>query len=89
MNAHLHMPILFVSFINRDIISKYHGFLIEDAKPVLPILHLLFERLGQVEEEVFTQRKESGQKRRSRFATRQSSPPVWFMIMIMMIDFHK
>ena len=79
VDVHLHIHTLFVSFINRDIISKYHGFLIEDAKPVLPILHLLFERLGQVEEEVFKQRNESGQKRRNRYATRQSSPPVWFV----------
>ena len=71
-------------FIVRDIISKYHGFLIEDAKPVLPILHLLFERLGQIEEQVFAERKKTGSMRKSRFQTRQSSPPVCTIHMILL-----
>ena len=66
---------------DRDIISKVHGFLIEDAKPVLPILKILFAKLGEIEAEVFHERQQTENPRRSRFAVRQSSPPVFSLFL--------
>ena len=41
-----------------------HGFLIEDAKPVLSILQILFSKLGDIENDVFRERKKIEADRR-------------------------
>lgn len=70
---------------HRTIISSLHAFLVEDARPVLPVLKALFGLIGKGEEEVFATRKadEEAQQNRpqrpSRFEQRQSSPPVPFL----------
>ena len=40
------------SLTRRDVISSMHAFLIEDAKPVLPVLKALFTQIGSTEREV-------------------------------------
>lgn len=65
--------------MNRSVISNLHCFLVEDAKPVLPVLQLIFSKLGEMEEEVFQERdhtkREKKKQSSSRFAQRESSPP--------------
>ena len=70
-------------FTHRTVITSMHAFLVEDAKPVLPVLKALFCLIGKGEEEVFAKRtadeeqmKLHGQHQ-SRFEQRQSSPPVF------------
>lgn len=59
-----------------------HAFLVEDAKPVLPVLKALFCLIGKGEKEVFAKRAADEEQmkmhgpRESRFEQRQSSPPV-------------
>lgn len=71
------------SLTRRDVISSMHAFLIEDAKPVLPVLKALFTQIGSTEREVFEKRKEDAETEaakakssKSGFARRESSPPV-------------
>jgi len=58
-----------------------HGFFIEDAKPVLPILKILFSKLGEIESEVFHERSQAEKQRRNRSGGRHSSPPVFLVIL--------
>lgn len=63
----------------REVISTVKGFLVEDAKPVLPVLQIILSKIGEIEENLFLQReiqeKENAKKPRKN-QTRQSSPPV-------------
>ena len=63
----------------REVISTVKGFLVEDAKPVLPVLQIILSKIGEIEENLFLQReiqeKENAKKPRKN-QTRQSSRPV-------------
>ena len=63
----------------REVISTVKGFLVEDAKPVLPVLQIILSKIGEIEENLFLQReiqeKENAKKPRKN-QTRHSSPPV-------------
>ena len=60
---------------HRTVISSLHAFLVEDARPVLPVLKALFGLIGKGEEEA----QQNRPQRPSRFEQRQSSPPVPFL----------
>lgn len=64
-----------------------HGFLIEDAKPVLSILQILFSKLGDIENDVFRERKKIEADRRHRESGRRSSPPVNLFFLFNRLDF--
>ena len=63
----------------REVISTVKGFLVEDAKPVLPVLQIILSKIGEIEEHLFLEReiqeKENAKKPRKN-QTRHSSPPV-------------
>lgn len=74
----LYKYLLSFVIMNRSVISHLHCFLVEDAKPVLPVLQLILSKLGEMEEEVFQEReniKRDKKKQSSRFTQRESSPP--------------
>ena len=61
-------------------ISNVKGFLVEDAKPVLPVLKIILSKIAGIEEELFEERAENRQARKKRktkggFEERKSSPP--------------
>ena len=72
-HRHLSVPFSF-PFHHRSVISSTHGFLVEDAKPVLPSLRLFFAKVGESESYVFASRAEQSKSHHS--PGRMSSPPV-------------